>query len=73
MSEERNLLQDRLPVRFQDVKFIDPKFKHEIFMRIDMKHSYFSNYFITCLQYVCCLPKMIHAMHNFYSCYIRKF
>ena len=24
----------------------DPKFKHEIFMRIDMKHSYFSNYFI---------------------------
>ena len=22
---------------------------HEIFMRIDMKHSYFSNYFIICL------------------------
>ena len=34
----------------QDVKFKDPKFKHEIFVRIDMKHSYFSNYFIFCLQ-----------------------
>ena len=40
------MLQDRLPVKFQDVKFKDSKFKHEIFMRIDMKHSYFSNYFI---------------------------
>ena len=40
------MLQDRLPVKFQDVKFKDPKFKHEIFMRIDLKHSYFSNYFI---------------------------
>ena len=36
------MLQDRLPVKFQDVKFKDPKFQHEIFMRIDMKHSYFS-------------------------------
>ena len=27
----------------QDVKFKDRKFKHDIFMRIDMKHSYFSN------------------------------
>ena len=44
------MLQDRLPVKFQDVKFKDPKFKHEIFVRIDMKHSYFSNYFIICLQ-----------------------
>ena len=26
------------------------KCKHEIFVRIDMKHSYFSNYFIICLQ-----------------------
>ena len=31
------------------VKFKDPKVKHEIFVRIDMKHSYFSNYFIICL------------------------
>ena len=45
-----SLQQDRLPVKFQDVKFQDPKFKHEIFMRIDMKHSYFSNCFILCLQ-----------------------
>ena len=43
-----NWLQDCLPVKFQDVKFKDPRFKHEIFVRIDMKHSYFSNYFITC-------------------------
>ena len=28
---------DCLPVKFHDVKFKDPKIKHEIFMRIDMK------------------------------------
>ena len=32
-----SLLQDRLPVKFKD--------KHEIFMRIYMKHSYLPNYF----------------------------
>ena len=54
-----NLLQNRFPVKFQDVKIKDPNFKHEIFVRIDMKHSYFSNYFIICLQStVCCLPKI---------------
>ena len=37
-------------MKFQDVKYKDPKFKHEIFVRIDMKHSHFSNYFIICLQ-----------------------
>ena len=37
-----SLLQDHLPVKFQDVKFKDLKLKHEIFMRIDMIHSYFS-------------------------------
>ena len=47
-----SLLQDRLPVKFQDMKFKDPKFKHEIFVRIDMKHSYFSNYFIICLPLI---------------------
>ena len=26
------------------MKFNDPKLKNEIFLRIDMKHSYFSNY-----------------------------
>ena len=33
-----SLLQDGLPVKFKY-----PKFKHDIFVRIDMKHSYFSN------------------------------
>ena len=40
-----SLLQDRLPVKFKD-----PKFMHEIFVTIDMKHSYLSNYFVICLQ-----------------------
>ena len=46
------MLYDRLHVKFQDVKFTTvPKCKHEIFVRIDMKHSYFSNYyFIICLK-----------------------
>ena len=44
------MLQDHLPVKFHDVKFKDPKIKHEIVVRIDMKHSYFSNYSITYLQ-----------------------
>ena len=39
-----SLLQDRLPVKFQDVKFRYPKFKHEIFMGIDMKNSYIFNF-----------------------------
>ena len=46
-----SLLQDGLPVKFQDVKFKDLKVK-EIFMRIDMKHSYFHNY--VCHQFFCC-------------------
>ena len=33
-----------------EVSFKDLKFKHEIFVKIDMKHSYFSNYFIIFLQ-----------------------
>ena len=33
-------------MKFQDVKIQDPNFKHKIFMRIDMKHSYFSNDFV---------------------------
>ena len=36
-------------VKFQDVKFTVPKCKHEIFVRIDIKHPYFSNYFIICV------------------------
>ena len=30
-------------MKFKDVKFKDPKIKHEMFVRIYMKHSYFSN------------------------------
>ena len=45
-----SLLQDRLPVKFQDVKFKDPNFKCEIFMRINMKQAYFANYFIILLS-----------------------
>ena len=48
---------------------------HEIFMRIDMKHSYFSNYFITCLPSFFSIIKVIIELlfmftHNFCSCYI---
>ena len=32
---------------------------HEIFVRIDMKHSYFSNYFIICLQSIFSVEIMI--------------
>ena len=65
-----NLLQDCLPVKFQDVKLKDSKFKHEIFVRIDIKHS---NYFITCLQLFVVCQNLFMLMHNFCSCYVRKF
>ena len=65
------MLQDRLPVKFQDVQFKDMKFKHEIFMRIDMKHSYFSNYFIIGLpsNFSAILLFDFMFMHNLCSCY----
>ena len=44
---------------FQDVKFQDPKFKHEISVRIDMKHSYSSNYFVICLQSIFSVVEII--------------
>ena len=60
-----SLLVDHLPVKFND-----PNFKNEIFMRIDMNHSYFSNYLFainfSVVETFCCLPKMF--MHNFCSC-----
>ena len=40
-------------VRSSPVKFNDPKFKFEIFVRIDMKHSYFSNYLLV-INFFCC-------------------
>ena len=53
-----SLLQDRPPVKFND-----PKFKHEIFMRIDMKHSYFSIFSVVEIMielFVVC-QKLIHV------------
>ena len=44
----------RLPVKFQDVKFKDPKF-----MKFSLKHSYFSNYFIICLPSIFSVIKVI--------------
>ena len=41
------------------MKFQDPNFKHEIFVRIDMKHSHFSNYFIICLQSIFSIVEII--------------
>ena len=49
----------KLPVKFKDVKFKDPKFKHEIFVRIDMKLSYFSNFFIICLPSIFSVVEII--------------
>ena len=47
------------------MKFNDPKFKNEIFfLRIDMKHSYFSNYLFainfSVVETVVC-QKLIHV------------
>ena len=47
------------PVKLQDVKFKDLKFKHEIFVRIDMKHLCFSNYFIICLPSIFSVVEII--------------
>ena len=63
------MLQDSLPVKFQAVKFKDSNIKHEIFIRIDMKHSYFSNHFMTCFQsFFYCLvfaKNVFMLMHKF--------
>ena len=63
-----NLLQDGLPVKLRAVKFKDPKFKHEIFVALDMKHSYFSNisilidlFVVSCL----CIIFVIVILRNF--------
>ena len=45
-------------MEFAARKFKDPKFM-KIFMRIDMKHSYFSNYFIFCLPSFFSIIKVI--------------
>ena len=47
------------------MKFNDPKLKNEIFLRIDMKHSYFSNYLFTInfsvVETVVVCQKLIHV------------
>ena len=50
------------------MKFNDPKLKNEIFVRIDMKHSYFSNFLFainfSAVETVVVYQKLIH-MHIF--------
>ena len=45
------------------MKFNDPKFKNGIFMRIDMKHSYFSLFAInfSVVETVVVCQKLIHV------------
>ena len=44
------------------MKFNDPKFKNEMFVRIDMKHSFFSNYQFFCVvETVVVCQKLIHV------------
>ena len=47
------------------MKFNDPKLKNEIFLRIDMKHSYFSNYLFainfSVVETVVVCQKLIHV------------
>ena len=56
------------------MKFNDPKFKNEIFVRIDMKYSYFSNYLFainfSVVETVFVCQKLMF-MHNFCSCCIK--
>ena len=46
------------------MKFNDPKLKNEIFVRIDMKHSYFSNFLFainfSAVETVVVYQKLIH-------------
>ena len=57
-------LEEGVYCRPTSVKFNDPKFKNEIFLRIDMKHSYFSNYLFainfSVVETVVC-QKLIHV------------
>ena len=43
------------------MKFNDPKLKNEIFLRVDMKHSYFSNYLFAINFSVVVCQKLIHV------------
>ena len=52
---------DHLPVKFND-----PKFKNEIFVRIDMKHSYFST---ICLQSICSVAETVVVCQKLFHVY----
>ena len=47
------------------MKFNDPKFKNKFFLRIDMKHSYFSNYLFainfSVVETIVVCQKLIHV------------
>ena len=54
--------------------FNDPKLKKEIFVRIDMKHSNFSNYLLqSVVETVVVCQTYFVFMHDFCSCCIKKF
>ena len=58
------------------MKFNNSNIKNEIFVRIDMKHSCFSNYLFVIhffVETVVVCQKIIMFMHNFCSCCIKKF
>ena len=52
-------------VRSSSCEVNDPKFKNEIFVRINMKHSYFSNYLFaitfSVVETVVVCQKLIHV------------
>ena len=63
------MLQDCLPVKFQDVKFQDLTFEHEIFVRIDMNIHTFHNLFAICLLFA---KNIVKFMHTFcFYCYLK--
>ena len=72
-KKEVGVPEEGVSCKTSDVKFKDPKFKHEIFERIDMKHSYL-NYFIICLpSYFSVIEIIIELFlpkHNSCVCYI---
>ena len=48
MCQKREFAVDHLPAKFND-----PKLKNEMFVRIGMKHSFFSNYLFA-INFLCC-------------------
>ena len=50
---EVGVSEEGVAVRSSSCEVYDPKFKFEIFVRIDMKHSYFSNYLFA-INFFCC-------------------